>query len=156
GGTRCVARHRLRRGRAWRDRSAGGGSSQEGDHGAASPQARHRGVAANRRRRAHSCLRHRNAEAQVNDTHQQDNLSIPPYLDRRAPVTRNGALIPAQVMTLTRRINALVEKGDRAAEKAEQFYKAAGIHIKEIKQRESEHWETIVRDKCSLGRSRAY
>jgi hypothetical protein len=94
----------------------------------------------------------------VNDTHQQDNLSIPPHLDRRnaPPVTRDGALIPAQVLTLTRRINALVEKGDRAAEKAEQFYKAAGIHIKEIKQRESEHWEAIVRDKCGLGRSRAY
>jgi hypothetical protein len=72
------------------------------------------------------------------------------------PVTRDGALISAQVLTLTRRINALVEKGDRAAEKAEQFYKAAGIHIKEIKQRQSENWETIVRDKCGLGRSRAY
>ena len=93
----------------------------------------------------------------MNDTHHQDNLSIPPDLDRRnAPVTRDGALIPAQVLTLTRRINALVEKGDRAAEKAEQFYKAAGIHIKEIKQRQPEHWETIVRDKCGLGRSRAY
>jgi hypothetical protein len=85
----------------------------------------------------------------MNNTHQQDNLSIP-------PVTRDGALIPAQVMTLTRRINALIEKGDRAAEKAEQFYKAAGIHIKEIKEKQPEHWESIVRDKCGLGRSRAY
>jgi hypothetical protein len=85
------------------------------------------------------------------------DLTIPPFLDRRgAPVTRDGALIPAQVLTLTRRIKALVEKGDRAAEKAEQFYKSAGIHIKEIKQRQSEHWETIVREKCGLGRSRAY
>jgi hypothetical protein len=85
------------------------------------------------------------------------DLTIPPFLDRRgAPVTGDGALIPAQVLTLTRRIKALVEKGDRAAEKADQFYKSAGIHIKEIKQRQSEHWETIVREKCGLGRSRAY
>src|SRR5262249_24599683 len=59
------------------------------------------------------------------------------------------------VLTLARRVKALVEKGDRAAEKAEQFYKSAGIHIKEIKE-QSEDWETIVRDKCGVGRSRAY
>jgi hypothetical protein len=84
-----------------------------------------------------------------------DDLSIPPFLDR-TPVTSDGALIPAQVMSLARRIRALVEKGDRAAEKAEQFYKAAGIHIKEIKQKQSEHWETIVREQCGIGQSRAY
>jgi hypothetical protein len=44
------------------------------------------------------------------------------------------ALIPAQVLTLARRIKALVEKGDRAADKAEQFYKAAGLHNKDIKE----------------------
>ena len=38
------------------------------------------------------------------------------------------------VLTLARRVKALIEKGDRAAEKAEQFYKSAGIHIKEIKE----------------------
>jgi hypothetical protein len=73
-----------------------------------------------------------------------------------ATITSDGALIPAQVVNLARRIRALVEKGDRAAEKAEQFYKAAGIHIKEIKQKQSEHWETIVREQCGVGRSRAY
>jgi hypothetical protein len=71
-------------------------------------------------------------------------------------ITSEGALIQAQVLTLARRIKALIEKGDKAAEKAEQFYKSAGIHIKEIKQKESEHWETIVREQCGLGRSRAY
>jgi hypothetical protein len=64
--------------------------------------------------------------------------------------------IPAEALTLARRVKALVEKGDRAAEKAEQFYKSAGLHIKEIKQKYSEHWEIIVRDRCGLGRSRAY
>src|SRR5262249_48555803 len=59
------------------------------------------------------------------------------------------------VETLVRRVKALIEKGDKAAEKAEQFYKSAGIHIKEIKQ-QSEDWETIVREQCGLGRSRAY
>ena len=61
----------------------------------------------------------------------------------------------AQVLTLVRRIKALIEKGDRATEKAEQFYKSAGIHIKEIKE-QSEDWETIIREQCGLGRSRAY
>jgi uncharacterized protein YdaT len=58
-------------------------------------------------------------------------------------------------LSITRRIKALIEKGDKAAEKAEQFYKAAGIHVKEIKE-QSEDWETIVREQCGLGRSRAY
>ena len=79
-------------------------------------------------------------------------------LDQRAtdqPVTGDGVLISAKVMALTRRIKVLIEKGDRAAEKAEQFYTSAGIHIKEIKG-QSEDWESIVRDKCGVGRSRAY
>ena len=59
------------------------------------------------------------------------------------------------VETLVRHVKALIEKGDKAAEKAEQFYKSAGIHIKEIKQ-QSEDWETIVREQCNIGRSRAY
>src|SRR5262249_42373504 len=59
------------------------------------------------------------------------------------------------VLTLVRRIKALIEKADRAADKAEQLYKAAGIHIKEIKE-QCEDWETIVREQCGLGRSRAY
>jgi hypothetical protein len=64
--------------------------------------------------------------------------------------------IPAQVLTLTRRVKALIEKGDRAADKAEQFYKAAGIHIKEIKDKRPEDWESIIREVCDVGRSRAY
>jgi hypothetical protein len=107
-----------------------------------------------------------------NNAHTTDDPSIPPFLDRTAealtpeqlagqpaiisPCAAVGTIsVPAQVLTLTRRIKALIEKGDRAAEKAEQFYKSAGIHIKEIKE-QSEDWETIVRDKCGLGRSRAY
>ena len=36
-------------------------------------------------------------------------------LTNTGPVTAGGALIPAQVLTLTRRVKALVDKGDRAA-----------------------------------------
>jgi hypothetical protein len=53
-----------------------------------------------------------------------------------AVVSTNAAKAPVlapAVTALVRRVRALIEKGDRAADKAEQFYKAAGIHIKEIK-----------------------
>jgi hypothetical protein len=63
--------------------------------------------------------------------------------------------VPA-VMGLARRVRALIEKGDKAAEKAEQFYKAAGIHIKEIKEQCPQSWEGVVQRECDIGRSRAY
>ena len=62
----------------------------------------------------------------------------------------------AAVVALARRVKVLIEKGDRATEKAEQFYKAAGIHIKQIKEQSLDNWETIVREQCNIGRSRAY
>ena len=62
----------------------------------------------------------------------------------------------AAVSALARRVKVLTEKGDRAAEKAEQFYKAAGIHIRQIKEESLDNWETIVREQCNIGRSRAY
>ena len=51
-----------------------------------------------------------------------DDLSIPPFLDRTndAPTQTRLAeakpTISAQVLTLVRRVKALIEKGDRAAE----------------------------------------
>ena len=62
----------------------------------------------------------------------------------------------AAVSALARRVKVLTEKGDRAAEKAEQFYKAAGIHIRQIKEQSLDDWETVVRGQCNIGRSRAY
>ena len=59
--------------------------------------------------------------------------------DRKEVVGLNQKVLDG----LVRRIKALVEKGDRAADKAEQFYKAAGIHIKEIKDKRPEDWESI-------------
>jgi hypothetical protein len=57
---------------------------------------------------------------------------------------------------LARRVKALIEKADKAADKAEQFYKSAGLTIKEIKEKYPDDWEAIVRDECGIGRSRAY
>ena len=56
---------------------------------------------------------------------------------------------------LARRVKALIERADKAADKAEQFYKSAGLTIKEIKEK-FPNWEAIVRDECGIGRSRAY
>jgi hypothetical protein len=79
----------------------------------------------------------------------------PADLDPETGETKETRRFPKPVLTLARRVKVLIEKGDKAAEKAEQFYKAAGIHIKEIKE-QSDDWETIVREQCGLGRSRAY
>ena len=55
-------------------------------------------------------------------------------------------------------IKALVAKGDKAREKSDQFYIAAGQHIKTLK---AEHagtwaqWERLLKDKLSLGTGRA-
>jgi hypothetical protein len=71
-------------------------------------------------------------------------------------IAEEGPVSVPAVMALARRVKALVEKGDRAADKAEQFYKAAGIHIKEIKEQCPLNWEGIVQHRCGIGRSRAY
>jgi hypothetical protein len=60
------------------------------------------------------------------------------------------------VNLLARKIKVLLEKGDRAADKAQQFYVAAGQHLKELKAQWPNEWEQIVREQCNLGRSRAY
>jgi hypothetical protein len=59
---------------------------------------------------------------------------------------------------LAKTIKALVEKADKAKEKAEQFYIAAGLHLITLK---AEHkgtwteWEKLVKKKCGLAKSRA-
>jgi hypothetical protein len=59
---------------------------------------------------------------------------------------------------LVKTIKTLVEKGDHAKEKAEQFYIAAGQHLKTLKEQcpSASAWEELVRRKCDLERSRAY
>ena len=59
---------------------------------------------------------------------------------------------------LAKTIKTLVEKGDHAKEKSDQFYIAAGLHLITLK---AEHkgtwaqWAVLVRKKCGLGKSRA-
>jgi hypothetical protein len=58
-------------------------------------------------------------------------------------------------------IKTLLEKGDKAAEKAEQFYIAAGQHLKTLKSQHDDaggtwaQWESLLRDKIGIGKSRA-
>ena len=64
----------------------------------------------------------------------------------------------APTEALTKTIKVLVEKGDHAKEKAEQFYKAAGLHLITLRQKHEgtwAEWERLVRKKCGLGKSRA-
>jgi hypothetical protein len=55
-------------------------------------------------------------------------------------------------------IKAQIEKGDKASEKAEQFYKAAGLHLKELQNRKPDgvKWEKYVKDQCGIGKTRAW
>lgn len=59
---------------------------------------------------------------------------------------------------LAKRIVVLIEKGDAAKEKADQYYIAAGIHLKDMKARKpgGTTWVEYVNEKCGLGKSRAY
>ena len=69
----------------------------------------------------------------------------------------------ARVMTVSvaehcRRIKAHIAKGDKAVEKADEHYKAAGIYLKELK---AEHggtwakWETLLKSKVGISTGRA-
>jgi hypothetical protein len=59
---------------------------------------------------------------------------------------------------LIKAINALVEKGNKAKDKAEQYYAAAGLHLKTLREESPNKtaWEKLIRSKCGLGASRAY
>lgn len=63
-----------------------------------------------------------------------------------------------ELAELAKRIKTLVEKGDHAKEKAEQFYIAAGLHLITLRQEHKgtwAQWAVLVRKKCGLGKSRA-
>jgi len=67
----------------------------------------------------------------------------------------------ATVPQLAKRIKALIDKGDHAADKAEQFYKAAGLELQKLKDDFKDNkppgvtWEQYVYETCGLRRSRA-
>ena len=59
---------------------------------------------------------------------------------------------------LVRTIKAHIERGDKAKDKAEQHYIAAGQHLKELKGQHSgswAEWEELLKDKIGIGKSRA-
>ena len=59
---------------------------------------------------------------------------------------------------LIKTIRTVVEKGDKAKEKAEQYYIAAGQHLKTLKEQHTgtwTEWETLIKEKIGIGKSRA-
>lgn len=61
------------------------------------------------------------------------------------------------VPALCKTIRALIDKGDHAAEKAEQFYVAAGIRLRELRERKpaGTAWPEYVKAKVGLSKSRS-
>jgi hypothetical protein len=55
-------------------------------------------------------------------------------------------------------IQELVKKGDKAKDKAEQYYATAGLHLKSLREDSPSKaaWENLIKSKCGLGTSRAY
>jgi hypothetical protein len=60
------------------------------------------------------------------------------------------------VPSLCKTIKALGAKGDHAANKAEQFYIAAGKHLAELKGRCPSEWLQHAKEKVGIGRGRAH
>jgi hypothetical protein len=59
---------------------------------------------------------------------------------------------------LVRSINVLIAKGDKASDKAQQFYVAAGQHLKTLKENHTtswKDWERVLKEKCHLSTGRA-
>jgi hypothetical protein len=59
---------------------------------------------------------------------------------------------------LIRTIKAHIERGDRAKDKADQHYIAAGQHLKALKEQHEgswAEWEALLNDKVGIGKSRA-
>jgi hypothetical protein len=59
---------------------------------------------------------------------------------------------------LAKTIKALIKKGDYAKEKSDQFYIAAGQHLKTLKKNYTKNWpewESLLKEKCKLSTGRA-
>jgi hypothetical protein len=76
---------------------------------------------------------------------------LPPHITRMSkPPTDQHQLITT--------IKAHIAKGDKAAEKAEQHYIAAGQHLKTLKAAHTgtwDEWETLLKTEIGIGKSRA-
>ena len=71
--------------------------------------------------------------------------------DEQVPITVDKA-------QLIKKIKVCIEKGDKANDKAEQYYTAAGIHLKTLKKKAPNQaaWEQLIKSRCGLSTSRAY
>ena len=79
---------------------------------------------------------------------QQDSSNSPEH---------NGDASAAQT-SLINKIKVHIAKGDKAAEKAEQHYVAAGQYLKQLKANHAgtwEEWEALLKSKVGIGKSRA-
>jgi hypothetical protein len=76
---------------------------------------------------------------------------------RKAPDTPQETTFTDSIPQVAKAIKAFVAKGDKAADKAEQYYKAAGLHLKTLKELKPDGvtWEDFVKEKCGVARSRA-
>jgi hypothetical protein len=59
---------------------------------------------------------------------------------------------------LIKKIKVYVEKGDKAKDKAEQYYASAGLLLKTLNENSPSkaEWEKLIKSKCGLSTSRAY
>jgi hypothetical protein len=83
------------------------------------------------------------------------------------PETFSDSVSPPQDLTsedeahLVQTIKALIEKGEKAKQKADDFFIAAGQHLKTLHDIHKERggtwaeWKTLVKEKCGIGKSRA-
>jgi hypothetical protein len=82
--------------------------------------------------------------------------------DKLTPSPHEGptpdSMDSAEVDHLTQTVRVLIAKGDKAAAKSEQFYVAAGQHLKTLKTQHKgswAEWEDLLKERCGLGKSRA-
>src|SRR5262245_13581125 len=65
---------------------------------------------------------------------------------------------PVDEARLVHELKVLIGKGDKASDKARQFYVAAGQHLKTLKAQHKgtwAEWEKILKVKIGIGKSRA-
>src|ERR1700738_1824428 len=79
------------------------------------------------------------------------------FTDTVAVDRTSGSLLPLD--TLGGTIKAHIAAGDKATDKAEEHYKAAGIHLSEAKERvartKGQTWTAFLTKHCEIGRRRA-
>lgn len=77
--------------------------------------------------------------------------------DSKTDLQNNSSASRTQAQLITT-IKAHIAKGDKAAEKAEQHYIAAGQHLKTLKAAHTgtwDEWETLLKTEIGIGKSRA-